>query len=127
MHQDCNALKQANGASHTMAQQQDLFSQDPPAPDREPHTVSRSRRATRPNLWLQRIELLVRVIVRLYLGLLIMALPWMRFWTENGLFSYVPGTSLLANSGFLRGVVSGLGMLNVAMAFQELFSPDHKL
>ena len=67
---------------------------------------------------------MVRVIVRLYVGLLIVALPWMRFWTDNGLFSYVPGTTLIANSGFLRGVVSGLGVLNVAIAFQELLLPS---
>ncbi len=72
--------------------------------------------------WLQRAELLVRVIVRIYLGLLVMALPWMRFWTENGLFSYIPGSTLLAGSGFVRGIVSGLGVLNVLIAFQELFA-----
>ena len=76
--------------------------------------------------WLRRTELLVRVIVRLYLGLLIIALPWMRFWTENGLFSYSKSTALLAGSGFARGVVSGLGVLNVIIALQELFLPSHK-
>jgi hypothetical protein len=92
------------------------------APPRRPHDRARQQ-YTR---WLQRTELLVRVIVRLYLGLLIIALPWMRFWTENGLFSYLPAGDFLANSGFLRGLVSGLGVLNVAMAFQELFFPSHR-
>ena len=116
-----------------MAQQQDLFS---PPPDRpassalerasgSSRTVTgQEPRATAP--WLARTELLVRVIVRLYLGLLIIVLPWLRFWTDNGLFSYLPGTSFLAGSGFLRGVVSGLGLLNVAMAFQELFPSARK-
>jgi hypothetical protein len=76
--------------------------------------------------WLERTELLVRVIVRLYLGLLIIALPWLRLWTENGLFSYTRGTELLATSGFLRGMVSGLGLLNVAIALQEIFAPGRK-
>jgi hypothetical protein len=76
--------------------------------------------------WLERIELLVRVIVRLYLGLLIIVLPWMRFWTENGLFTYSRGTALLAASGFVRGVVSGLGVLNVALACHEMFSDTRK-
>jgi hypothetical protein len=114
-----------------MPYQPNLFSPEPDPPPAAP--ASAASTARRPpdragqnyTRWLQRIELLVRVIVRLYLGLLIIALPWMRFWTENGLFSYLPASDLLASSGFLRGLVSGLGLLNVAMAFQELFFPTH--
>ncbi len=73
--------------------------------------------------WLVRTELLVRVIVRLYLGLLITALPWMRFWTENGLLNFNRTASTIAASGFTRGLVSGLGVLNVFMALQELLTP----
>jgi len=79
-----------------------------------------------PSAWLERLELMVRVIVRLYLGLLIIVLPWMRFWTENGLFTYSRGTAILAASGFVRGVVSGLGLLNVALACHELFTDPRK-
>jgi hypothetical protein len=50
----------------------------------------------------------------------------MRFWTENGLFSYSRTTSLIAQSGFTRGLVSGLGVLNVIIALQELFLPSRK-
>ncbi len=82
------------------------------------------RQPNGPNAWLQRTELLVRVIVRLYLGLLIIVLPWMRFWTENGLFTYTRGIALVAGSGFVRGMVSGLGLLNVILAFRDLVFPD---
>ncbi len=109
-----------------MPHQPSLFSSEPGGLPPPPGDLARRapvpqrRQAHSP--WLERTELLVRVIVRLYLGLLIIVLPWMRFWTENGLFTYSRGVALLAGSGFVRGMVSGLGVLNVAMAFQELFS-----
>jgi hypothetical protein len=121
-----------------MAYQPNLFSPDPDEPaatpdrgerpgQRAPDAAIQARRSERqPSAWLQRTELLVRVIVRLYLGLLIIALPWMRFWSENGLFSYLPGATLVADSGFVRGLVSGLGVLNIVIALQELFSSSSR-
>ncbi len=118
----------APAGSHAMAQQQNLFSPDPDSPEirPDPPMPARPARVARPAPWLERTELLVRVIVRLYLGLLIVALPWLHFWTENGLLSYLPGAGLLTNSGFVRGVISGLGALNIAIAFQELFFPQRR-
>ncbi len=110
-----------------MAQQSNLFPPDPssapPKPLSEAQLRALRRRPSPRSPWLERTELLVRVIVRLYLGLLLIALPWMRFWTENSLFSYVPGAELLANSGFVRGMVSGLGLLNVAFAVLAMLAP----
>jgi hypothetical protein len=77
-------------------------------------------------LWLARTELLVRVVVRLYLGLVLLALPWTRFWTENTLFSYAHGTGWLAGNGFVRGLVSGLGLLNVGISLADLFAGEGK-
>ena len=124
-----------------MAQQPNLFSPEPsevpPAGDRarrrtQPgrteaealvHPASTRRAQQRYTRWLERAELLVRVIVRLYLGMLIIALPWMRFWTENGLLHFDSTSALIAESGFAKGLVSGLGVLNVLIALQELFLP----
>ncbi|HEY0785617.1 MAG TPA: hypothetical protein VGD62_07075 [Acidobacteriaceae bacterium] len=75
------------------------------------------------SVWLRRTELLVRVVVRLYLGLLVAVLPWLHFWTENGLLGATDVTAFLAHSGFVRGAVSGLGVLNVVIALEELFTP----
>ena len=63
-----------------------------------------------------RVEAIIRIVVRLYLGLLVLVLPWLAFWTQNNLFTYDPVLLSLASSGFVRGVVSGLGLLNIGLA-----------
>ena len=69
--------------------------------------------------WMARVEAIIRILVRLYLGLLVMALPWLSFWSQNNLFTYSPGLLALGASGFFRGVFSGLGLLNVILAVIE--------
>ena len=66
-----------------------------------------------------RVEAIIRILVRLYLGLLVLALPWLPFWSQNNLFTYSPGLLALGASGFFRGVFSGLGLLNVILAVIE--------
>ena len=67
-----------------------------------------------------RIETLIRILVRLYLGVIVLVLPWLSFWTQNNLFTYSPVLTWLADSGFVRGLVSGLGLLNIIMAAIEV-------
>lgn len=62
---------------------------------------------------------MVRILVRLYLGLIVFLLPWLSFWTQNNLFTYNPTLMTLADNGFVRGVVSGLGLLNIVLAVVE--------
>ncbi len=105
-----------------MAQQPNLF--PPNSPDDQPLSAQRQSGvhadvSTRPVRWLERIEALIRIVVRLYLGLLVLVLPWLPFWTQNNLFTYDPLLLTLASSGFVRGVVSGLGLLNIALAVLE--------
>lgn len=69
--------------------------------------------------WLRRIDLFLRVIVRLYLGLLVVALPWTHLWDENHLFNLMPQIAWLADNGVVRGLVSGLGLLNLWIAISD--------
>ena len=75
--------------------------------------------ASRTPLWLRRVELFLRVAVRLYLGLLVLVLPWTAYWEENHFLSHAPWLSSLAHMGGMRGVVSGLGLLNLWIAISE--------
>ncbi len=58
----------------------------------------------------------MRILVQLYLGLLVLVLPWLAFWTQSNLWSYSPILLVLGGSGFFRGLVSGLGLLNLVLA-----------
>lgn len=80
-----------------------------PAQPEDPHHAS----------WLRRADLFLRVIVRLYLGLILVFLPWTRVWAFNRFFLYYAHVAHLTESGAVRGLVSGLGLLNLWIAISE--------
>jgi hypothetical protein len=46
--------------------------------------------------------------------------PWLlAFWDQNPLFLHFPTLSIYAANGAVRGIVSGLGLLNLWFAFQD--------
>ena len=69
--------------------------------------------------WLHRTDLFLRVIVRLYIGIILVFLPWTHVWAYNRFFLYYAPVSHLMESGALRGLVSGLGLLNLWIAISE--------
>lgn len=82
-----------------------------PAPQRVPQRIPR---------WLERAELFLRVLLRMYIGLAVCYAPWSRvFWDQNPLFAQFPTLSAIAAHGAVRGIVSGLGLLNLWIAFQD--------
>lgn len=89
---------------------------DPPDPDSD--QLPDGRRKQTP-LWLIYLELSVRVVVRLYLGLVLVVLPWTPFWTNNRLLLLVPHVAVIASSGITRGLVSGLGLLDIWIGIMD--------
>jgi len=70
--------------------------------------------------WLERAELFLRVILRMYIGLAVCYAPWSRlFWDQNPIFLQFPTLSIYAANGAVRGLVSGLGLLNLWIAFHD--------
>ena len=70
--------------------------------------------------WLERAELFLRVLLRMYIGLAVCYAPWSRlFWDQNPLFVHFPTLSYWAANGAVRGIISGLGLLNLWIAFRE--------
>jgi hypothetical protein len=70
--------------------------------------------------WLERVELFLRVLLRMYLGLAICFAPWSKgFWDQNPIFLHFPTVASFAANGAVRGLVSGLGLLNLWFAFSE--------
>jgi hypothetical protein len=113
-----------------MSQQPELISPSMPAsPAPEPgpapgvQTQSHSHPGHPPQRiprWLVRAELFLRVMLRIYIGLAVCYAPWSPlFWDQNPLFARFPTLSIYAASGAVRGVISGLGLLNLWIAFQD--------
>ena len=70
--------------------------------------------------WLERMELFLRVMLRMYIGLAVCYAPWSHtFWDQNPIFLQFPNLSVFAAHGAVRGLVSGLGLLNLWIAFQD--------
>jgi hypothetical protein len=117
-----------------MTQQPTLFSQGTPAPPQIPDPFvdpsaavaqdqlpnGRQPPPPRTPLWLQFLELSVRVVVRIYLGLILIALPWTHFWSDNRLLLFAPHLASIALSGAARGIVSGLGLLNIWIGIHDV-------
>ena len=81
--------------------------QDQPPPQRIPR-------------WLERTELFLRVMLRMYIGLAVCYAPWSHtFWDQNPIFLQYQSLSIFAAHGAVRGIVSGLGLLNLWIAFQD--------
>ena len=70
--------------------------------------------------WLERMELFLRVMLRMYIGLAVCYAPWSHtFWDQNPIFLQFPSVSIFAAHGAVRGIISGLGLLNLWIAFHD--------
>jgi len=85
-----------------------------------PALVAGEHAAQRIPRWLERAELFLRVLLRMYIGLAVCCAPWWHmFWDQNPLFLQFPLLSSFAANGAVKGVVSGLGLLNLWIAFHD--------
>ena len=55
-------------------------------------------------------------------GLILVFVPWSGFWDRNYFADAVPAVSSLAQSHYVRGAVSGLGMVNLVAGVADLIS-----
>jgi hypothetical protein len=92
-----------------------------PSPAGQGLTTLHAAKASTSERWLRRIDLFLWVAVGLLVGLLLIALPWMQFWDENHFFTLFPALGRFAESGAVRGIISGLGFLNLWIAISEAF------
>ena len=88
----------------------------PASPDSEP-AVSKEREHV--PLWLRRLSLVVFVLCCLEIGLLLVVLPWTTIWTENSLLVGNPRLQTFLRQNFVRGLVSGLGLLDIWLGISE--------
>jgi len=82
-----------------MESQPSLFTSDPP--------VSRAV------IWRERFKLVIFVVFCIELGIFLIAYPWTPWWTENSLLVDYPRLASILSTGVIRGMVSGLGILDI--------------
>jgi hypothetical protein len=79
-------------------------------------------------IWLQRLSLFVLVLFCVYLGVLVMILPWWsRIWDNNAFIDARPALASVLHAGAVRGLISGLGLLDIWIGVSEaIHYRDHR-
>jgi len=70
-------------------------------------------------LWLHRALTLLLVLLCTVMGVLLVILPWRPEWTDNHFLLGSPGLRAFVSNGFVRGLCSGLGILDIWIGFWE--------
>lgn len=70
-------------------------------------------------LWMHRLSVLAFVFLCAILGVILVVFPWREEWTNNSLLVGYPALQNVMGSGFVRGVCSGLGLLDIWIGFWE--------
>lgn len=65
---------------------------------------------------------LLLVAFFLEIGLVLIVVPWSAFWDRNYFAQLLPSIQALITNNFVRGAVSGLGVINVSAGLAELVS-----
>jgi hypothetical protein len=63
---------------------------------------------------------LVLVIFFLEVGLVLTLAPWSAYWDRNYFAETVPAVHALITNNFVRGAVTGLGLVNICAAVADL-------
>ena len=59
------------------------------------------------------------ILSSILVGLILVVAPWTRLWEINGFLGPHPFLRSIVLSPFTRGAVSGLGLVNILLAFHE--------
>ena len=62
---------------------------------------------------------ILSVLSSLLVGVLLVVVPWTALWDANYLLQPYPSLRALLLSGYMRGTVSGLGLVNIVLALDE--------
>jgi hypothetical protein len=60
------------------------------------------------------------ILSSLLVGIALVAAPWTPLWEANWLLQLWPAARSLVLSGFTRGAVSGLGLVNLVLALRDV-------
>ncbi|MGD0974751.1 MAG: hypothetical protein ABR866_11710 [Candidatus Korobacteraceae bacterium] len=63
--------------------------------------------------WVSRIFLVIEVMIWVELGMILVIVPWTRAWSDNGLVLNYPRIREFLSLDFIRGVVTGIGLLDI--------------
>jgi hypothetical protein len=101
------------------------LSDDPQLPSLAPHDsppsagIADKAEGSKWKIWLWRLRALLLVTTYATFGVLLVILPWTPKWTDNPLLLSSPELRTFVTNGFVRGLASGLGLLDLWLGFWE--------
>lgn len=70
-------------------------------------------------IWSHRLSLVVFVVFCIELGVVLAILPWLNIWNQNSFLVAHPGVRSMFQNNFLRGVATGLGLIDIWIGIWE--------
>jgi hypothetical protein len=71
----------------------------------------------RMNRWLA----ILYVVICFEMGASLFLFPWVPLWSQNFFVGHYPWVFDLAQNYYIRGAISGLGLIDVFLAFHEIW------
>jgi hypothetical protein len=71
--------------------------------------------------WYQKMSAVLLVAFCLGIGLFLLIFPWTAYWDANYFGSLIPEWHLYWDNMYVRGAVSGLGVVNIYISILELY------
>jgi hypothetical protein len=71
--------------------------------------------------WYHKVTSLVFIIFALELGIFLIVFPWLEYWDRNFFSVIIPEWHGYWENAYVRGAVSGLGVVNIYIAILEIF------
>lgn len=74
-----------------------------------------------------KVSVIVYIIICVEVGVLLILLPWTNFWDENYFLGFIqsrlhaPWLVTVLASGYFRGLVTALGVVNIVAAIRDVF------
>lgn len=69
----------------------------------------------------ERWRLALWILVCLEVGLFLLLVPWSPLWTRNLWVGYYPALRPLYMNSYVRGAISGLGLINLWFGFRQVW------
>jgi hypothetical protein len=106
--------------SHAASEDAGVEASAPTAEPEEARAAPGSGLSSPAPVWLQRVSLLVLVLFCVYLGVLVMVLPWWtKVWDNNLFIQSHPALAAVLHNGAVRGLISGVGLLDIWIGVSE--------
>ena len=71
--------------------------------------------------WYHKVTALLFIVFCLEIGVILLVLPWSEYWNNNFFSNRTQALRDFWDNAYVRGAVSGLGIVNIFISFTELF------